>query len=114
MNPAQTKDQRFFAIGKLADFRPPIWADIKRVEAEQHRKRDQDFVSRKIFFTDEKFTDPGDLHDRRPESGKRSEKVPAPVERDEDKSGVEDRDITEKPERIVLAGGNQNRGEKSA
>ena len=92
-------------LARSPGFRPPVRGEKKRVEAKQHGERDQNFVSLKIFFADEKFTCPADLHDCRSESGERGEKIPAAIERDDDESGVEDGDVAEKSERIVLTGG---------
>ena len=91
----------------------PVCREIKRVEAEQHGERDEDFVTFKILFALEKFARPADLHERRAECGERGEEMPAAVERDDNQTDVEDGDVAEEAEWIVLAGRKQNRRQEA-
>ena len=68
----------------------------------------------KIFFTDKKFAGPADLQDGRAERGQRGQEMPAAVQCHENQPGVEDGNVAEQAERIVLAGGKQNRRQKAA
>ena len=82
---------------------------MKRVEAQQHRQGNEDFVARKIFFRLKEFVRPANLHEYRSDGAERGEEKPAAIQRHQDEAGVEDGDVAEETERIVHAGREQDR-----
>ena len=74
----------------------------QRLKPNKHRHKDQDSVTGEIFLRNKERADPGELHQRRSNRAQDRQRIPALPLRQREQTDIEQRDVTEKSERIVL------------
>lgn len=100
-------------IGFAAALRQPGRREKERLQAGQHRHRDQHLVPAEILARLEVQNDPGPLGDHRADRSQCRQHLPTLPMRDGKQPGVQQRDIAEEPQRVVPRG-KQHRRQKSA
>ena len=74
----------------------------QRLKPNKHRHEDKDFVAGEIFLRNKERADPGELHQRCSNRAQDRQRIPALPLRQREQTDIEQRDVTEKSERIVL------------
>src|SRR5882724_1305587 len=74
----------------------------QRLKPNKHSDEDEDSVSGEIFLRNKERADPGKLHQRSSNRAQDWQRIPALSLRQRKQTDIEQRDVTEKSERIVL------------
>src|SRR6516165_6882509 len=102
-----------FGVRLSGALRPGCCGQKQRLKPNKHRHEDEDPVTGKIFLGNKERTDPGELRQRSSNRAQDRQRTPALPLCEREKSDIEERDVTEKSERIILVRRKQNRREKS-
>jgi hypothetical protein len=86
----------------------------QRLKPNKHRHEDEHSVAGEIFLRNKERADPGKLHQCRSNRAQDRERIPTLPLRQCEQTDVEQRDVTEKSERIILVRREQDGREKSA